>query len=220
MDERLQRPRWTPYAGPGILRHDGTHRRESPYQHLEATILPVEGGPVASTEDEVASFVAARRRGLVRFGFMLSGDLAAGEDLVQEALVRCLPSWGRLDPQGVEAYVRKVMARLAWGARRQPFAKHLTLDQANPASPDTTETSAELTDLRRALASLPPKQRVVLVLRYWQDLDVAEIAAMLGCRQGTVKSRASRAYAHLRQELGWSDVEIEAHPPAVRRGVR
>jgi DNA-directed RNA polymerase specialized sigma24 family protein len=56
-----------------------------------------------STEDEVASFVAARRQGLTRYGFMLAGDLASGEDLVQEALVRCLPSWGRLDPQGVEA---------------------------------------------------------------------------------------------------------------------
>jgi RNA polymerase sigma-70 factor (sigma-E family) len=172
---------------------------------------------VAGTEDEVASFVAARRRDLVRFGFMLAGDLAAGEDLVQEALVRCLPAWGRLDPQGVEAYVRKVMVRLAWKARRQPLNARSPLGHADPAAADIAETSAELTDLRRALTSLPPKQRVVLVLRYWQDLNEAEIADLLGCRQGTVKSRTSRAYSQLRQELDQTDdIPIVDNPPTAR----
>jgi len=172
---------------------------------------------MASTEDEAASFVAARRRELARFGFMLTGDRAAGEDLVQEALVRCLPSWGRLDPQGVEAYVRKVMARLAWKARRQPVHRR-SLDQADLATADIAESSAELTDLRRALRSLAPRQRVVLVLRFWQDLSEAEIAELLGCRQGTVKSRASRAYAELRHELGGTDdVAIVDDPSAARK---
>jgi RNA polymerase sigma factor (sigma-70 family) len=81
--------------------------------------------------------------------------------------------------------------------------------------------SAEKTDLRRALASLPPQQRVVLILRYWQDLSEAEIAELLGCRQGTVKSRASRAYAQLRQELGWSDdAAIANNMPGVRGDAR
>ena len=172
---------------------------------------------MTSTQDEVASFVAARRQGLTRFGFMLTGDPAAGEDLVQEALVRCLPSWGRLDPQGVEAYVRKVMARLAWKARRHPLRMHPSSDQAEPATADIADASAEQTDLRRALTSLPPQQRVVLVLRYWQDLSEAEIADLLGCRQGTVKSRASRAYAQLRQELDWSDDAAIADNPATAR---
>ena len=175
---------------------------------------------MASTEDEVASFVAARRRDLARFGFMLAGDLAAGEDLVQEALIRCLPAWGRLDPQGVEAYVRKVMARLAWKARRHPLSTQLSLDNADPSTADIAEMSAEQTDLRRALSGLPAQQRVVLVLRYWQDLSEVEIAEQLGCRQGTVKSRASRAYAQLRQELDWSDdVAIAENPAAARRDV-
>src|SRR5262245_47543790 len=136
---------------------------------------------------------------------MLAGDRAAGEDLVQEALLRCLPAWERLDPQGVEAYIRKVMARLAWRARRQPLNLHLSSYHSEPATADIADASAELTDLRQALTSLPPKQRVVLVLRYWQDLNEAEIADLLGCRQGTVKSRASRAYAQLRQDLDWTD---------------
>lgn len=176
---------------------------------------------MTSTEDEVASFVAARRQGLMRFGFMLTGDRAAGEDLVQEALIRCLPSWGRLDPQGVEAYVRKVMVRLAWKARRNPLRMHPSPGQAEPTTADIAEMSAEKTDLRRALASLPPQQRVVLILRYWQDLSEAEIAELLGCRQGTVKSRASRAYAQLRQELGWSDdAAIANNMPGVRGDAR
>src|SRR3954465_2232798 len=136
---------------------------------------------------------------------MLTGDRAAGGDLVQEALIRCLPSWGRLDPQGVESYVRKVMSRLAWKARRHPLRMSSSPSEAEPTTADIAHTSSEQSDLRRALRALPPQQRVVLVLRYWQDLSEAEIAELLGCRQGTVKSRASRAYAQLRDELGWTD---------------
>jgi RNA polymerase sigma-70 factor (sigma-E family) len=173
---------------------------------------------VTTTEDDVASFVAARWQGLVRFGFMLTGDRAAGEDLVQEALLRCLPSWGRLDPQGVEAYVRKVMARLAWKARRHPLRMSWSSDHPEPATVDIAEASSEESDLRRALGGLPAQQRVVLVLRYWQDLSEAEIAELLGCRQGTVKSRASRAYAQLRRELDWSDDASITHRTATVRG--
>jgi RNA polymerase sigma-70 factor (sigma-E family) len=173
---------------------------------------------VTRTENDVASFVAARWHGLVRFGFMLTGDRAAGEDLVQEALLRCLPSWGRLDPQGVEAYVRKVMSRLAWKARRHPLRMSRSSDQAELTTADIADTSSEQSDLRRALRGLPPQQRVVLVLRYWQDLSEVEIAELLGCRQGTVKSRASRAYAQLRDELDWSDDASVSNDTAMVRG--
>ena len=91
-----------------------------------------------------------------------------------------------------------------------------SLDAAEPVTADIAETSSEQSDLREALRGLPRQQRVVLVLRYWQDLSEAEIAELLGCRQGTVKSRASRAYAHLRQELGWSldgPTDPSADPP-------
>jgi len=173
---------------------------------------------VTTTEDDVASFVAARWQSLVRYGFMLTGDRAAGEDLVQEALLRCLPSWGRLDPQGVESYVRTVMARLAWKARRHLLRMSSSARQAEPTTADIADASSEQSDLRQALRGLPPQQRVVLVLRYWQDLSEAEIAELLGCRQGTVKSRASRAYAQLRQELGWSVDPSTTHDAAIARG--
>jgi RNA polymerase sigma-70 factor (sigma-E family) len=173
---------------------------------------------VTGTEDDVASFVSARWAALVRYGFMLTGDRAAGEDLVQEALLRCLPSWGRLDPHGVESYVRKVMARLAWKARRHPLKMSSTPGRAEPTTVDIADASSEQSDLRRALLGLPPQQRVVLILRYWQDLSEAEIAELLGCRQGTVKSRASRAYAQLRRELGWSVDASMTNDTATVRG--
>src|SRR4051812_43491137 len=149
---------------------------------------------------------------------MLTGDRAAGEDLVQEALLRCLSSWGRLDPQGVEGYVRKVMSRLAWKARRHPLRMASSSGQAEPMTADIADRSSEQSDLRRALRGLPRQQRVVLVLRYWQDLSEAEIAELLGCRIGTVKSRASRAYAQLRQELGWPDDAAMTNDTAIVRG--
>ena len=173
---------------------------------------------MTDTDDDVASFVAVRWQALVRYGFMLTGDRAAGEDLVQEALLRCLPSWGRLDPHGVEGYVRKVMARLAWKARRHPLRMSSSPGQADPTTADIADSSSEQSDLRRALKGLPPQQRVVLVLRYWQDLSEAEIADLLGCRQGTVKSRASRAYAQLREQLDWSVEASMADDTAIARG--
>src|SRR4051795_2026949 len=176
-----------------------------------------EGSAVTGTEDDVASFVAARWPSLVRYGFMLTGDRAAGEDLVQEALLRCLPSWGRLDPPGVESYVRKVMSRLAWKAHRHPLRMSSSA-QTEPVTADIADSSSEQSDLQRALRGLPRQQRVVLVLRYWQDLSEAEIAELLGCRQGTVKSRASRAYARLRDELGWSVDPSMTNDTAIVRG--
>ena len=173
---------------------------------------------MTTTEDDVAAFVSARWPALVRYGFMLTGDRAAGEDLVQEALLRCLPSWDRLDPQGVESYVRKVMARLAWKARRHHLRMSSTHGRAEPTTADIADMSSEHSDLERGLRGLPSQQRVVLVLRYWQDLSETEIAELLGCRQGTVKSRASRAYARLRQELRWSDDASMTTDRAIVRG--
>jgi RNA polymerase sigma factor (sigma-70 family) len=139
---------------------------------------------------------------------------------VREAFCAAFPLGSGSIPRGLESYIRKVMARLAWRAHRQPFKLHPSSSHVDTTTADIADTSAELTDLRQALVGLPSKQRVVLVLRYWQDLNEAEIAELLGCRQGTVKSRASRAYAQLRQDLGWTDdVAIADNSPAAGRDV-
>lgn len=157
------------------------------------------------TDERVAAvdeFVAARWAALCRFGYMMTGDASSAEDLVQEALARCLPRWKSLEPRGAEQYIRRVMARLAWkGARlaRQSVVPDLR-EQDPPA-----EGAIRAADVARALSRLPRDQRVVIVLRYWLDYDEATIADTLRCRRGTVKSRASRAYAQLRSDLNLVD---------------
>lgn len=155
-------------------------------------------------EDSRARFVAfvdARQTALVSYAYMLTGSWADSEDLVQTALTRCLPTWGRLREDTAEAYVRKVVARLAWQRRRRPSYGDVPLNDAlHTAAPPGAPEGA--LDLQAALAQLPRDQRVVLVLRYWLDLPERETADFLGCRVGTVKSRTARALERLRSSLG------------------
>ncbi len=152
----------------------------------------------------VDEFVAARWSPLCRFGYLLVGSREGARDLTQEALVKCLPRWSSLDAAGVEQYVRKVMARIAWNDARR---RHET---SVPTLPDqegvhALDEWARAVDVARALARLPRDQRIVIILRYWLDYDEATIADTLGCRRGTVKSRASRAYSQLRTDLNLVD---------------
>ncbi len=171
--------------------------------------LPRDRAEVADFEE----FVAARWDRLVRFAYLLTGDTHEAQDLLQESLARAWSKWTSLDPAGAEAYVRTIVSRLAW---RRGTRRKLLLAADALESVDTRVDSADLlvgraADVARALAALPRDQRVVLVLRYWLDLDEAAIARQLGCRRGTVKSRASRAYARLRCDplLSGYDVDLE-----------
>lgn len=145
-------------------------------------------------------FVESRYPALVRFGALLTADPGRGEDLVQDALVKTLRAWDRLGPDGdPEAYTRRVMTHASWRAARRLWRGERPTEML-PERPG--EDEAERVDtadaVRRALATLPAQQRVVLVLRYWAHLSETEIAAQLGISAGTVKSRASRALAALR----------------------
>lgn len=153
---------------------------------------------------EADEFVAARWNALCRFGYLMTGDAAAAQDLVQEAIEKCLPRWERLERRGAESYIRKVMSRLAWkDARRAVPTVTPDITQQRPLAEDSARTA----DVARALARLPRDQRVVIVLRYWLDYDESTIAEILGCRRGTVKSRASRAYTQLRSDLNLVDYD-------------
>lgn len=156
------------------------------------------------TDHGFADFVTARYAALVRHGVLLTGDQGHGEDLAQEALVKTYQAWRRLYPDGdAEAYTRKVMVRAAWRAGRRLWRREVPTGVL-PEHP--TLDPYELGDTARlvldALRALPGQQRVVLVLRYWAGFSEQEIAAQLGCSTGTVKSRASRAVAALRQDDG------------------
>ena len=146
-------------------------------------------------------FVRARYASLLRTAYLLLGDRGLAEDLVQTGLEKTLGAWDRLAGVEVaEAYTRTTMVRLVgrWGRRRwhgEIPTSQLPDRDAAPARDAGLEV-----DVRKALARLPWEQRAVLVLRYFDDLTEREIAAVLGCGVGTVKSRASRALDALRRD--------------------
>ena len=154
-------------------------------------------------EDEFADFVAGALPRLLRFGHVLTGNPAAAEDLVQTALGRSLRAWRLHRIDDPHAFVRKIMVNsyASW-YRRQGSREIVTADPASRAVTD--DLSARLDDrdaVWRALLVLPPRQRAVVVLRYYEDLSELEIAAVMGTSAGTVKSQAARALRRLAQIL-------------------
>ena len=147
-------------------------------------------------------FLAERGEPLLRTAVLLAGSREAGEDLLQAALERLLRRWRAIegDPEG---YLRRTLYHLAADNWRQQRAwrKRLRLLQAG-AGAAAGDGTAEV-DLRdslvRLLMQLPPRQRAVIVARYWEQLTEAESAQVLGCSLGTVKSAASRGLRKLRE---------------------
>jgi len=144
---------------------------------------------------------------LFRTALLLAGqDRAAAEDLLQLALERTYRHWGRVCGSGdPERYVRRILANAANDRWRRAFRRPerpLQPGDAGPVVADQTDAVAERDFLARTLAGLPPRQRTVLVLKYYNDLSEAEIADVLGCSVGTVKSQASRGLARLRAVTG------------------
>ncbi len=144
-------------------------------------------------------FVAARGAALSRAAFLLTGDHHAAEDLVQSALARVLRHWRRVADGDPEAYVRRVMYNLQaswWRRRRVP--EQPTAAPPERAGADPYAAAALRLSLDKALALVSPKQRAVLVLRFYEDLTEAQAAELLGCSVGTVKRHAHVGLARLR----------------------
>jgi RNA polymerase sigma-70 factor (sigma-E family) len=149
--------------------------------------------------DGFAEFVVARQAALLRTAYLLTGHAQDAEDLVQTTLVKVVPQWRRIrdDP---EPYVRRAMVNeniSRWRRRRWR-------EQSADVLPELLSTEAdhaELLVVRDALATLAPRQRAVLVLRYYEGMSEREIAAQLGIAPGTVKSQARDALARLRAVL-------------------
>ena len=150
-------------------------------------------------------FAATRMPGVLRFAAVLSGDQATAEDLAQEVLIRAYARWDRIGClDRPELYVRKMMLNefLSWRRRssRQIPAGGMASEPASIA-PDHAAEYNEREALLAELGKLPRRQRAVLVLRYYEDRGDSEIADLLGCSPGTVRSHASRALAALRVEM-------------------
>jgi RNA polymerase sigma-70 factor (sigma-E family) len=161
-------------------------------------------GPPDGDGAEFAAFVASRSTALLRTAYLLTGDQHAAEDLVQSALARTHQAWRRLHAAAnAEAYTRRVMYHLqvSWW-RRGRIGELLSGDppEPRPGGADR-DHAADVTlrlSLRAALDRLTPRQRAVLVLRYFDDRSEAETAEILGVHLGTVKSQTAKALARLR----------------------
>jgi RNA polymerase sigma-70 factor (sigma-E family) len=161
------------------------------------------------TVSEMERFLAERADRLMRTAVLLTGSREAGQDLLQTALERLLRHWRRLDGDP-EGYLRRTLYNLAAdGFRRQSrLQRKLLLLRAAPPPADPI-AEVDLRDaLVRLLLQLPPRQRAVLVLRYWEQLTEAETAAVLGLPEGTVKSATSRGLRRLRELAdGWQHTD-------------
>ena len=141
---------------------------------------------------------------LVRVTYAVSGDLGVAEDAVQTAFAKAYRTWRRVSRHDApEAYVRKMAFNEVLNTRRRAHTRREVARAELPEAPGPTSYDETLAhdEMWRAVSALPPRQRAVLVLRYYEDLSEQQIADVLGCRPGTVKSQASAALATLRTRL-------------------
>jgi len=157
---------------------------------------------------ELEQFLSERADHLLRTAVLLAGSREAGEDLLQTAIERLLRRWRRLDGDP-EGYLRRTLCNLATDGYRRTgrWRQKERLLRAGLRQEQDPAGAVDLRDaLVRLLLRLPPRQRAVLVLRYWEQLTDAEAAEALGCSEGTVKSAGSRGMARLRELAGeWND---------------
>ncbi len=154
-------------------------------------------------EQEYVEYVRARMPYLRRLAYRLCGQWAAADDLVQDCLVALYRHWRTATmAANLDAYVRAMLVHAYLADRRRSWARRvLPVAEMNQLTPGTPDRADDRLDLLAALAKLSRGQRAVLVLRFWEDLDVAATAAVLGCSPGTVKSQTSYAVAALRRLL-------------------
>jgi RNA polymerase sigma-70 factor (sigma-E family) len=152
---------------------------------------------------EFSEYVAARGSALERFAYVLTGDADLAQDLVQTALLKAYRRWRWVTrAEHPDAYVRRIVTTsyLDWRRRRSNAEAPVGV-VPDRAGPDLAEGVVERDRLRRALGTLTPRQRAVLVLRHYEGLDDAAIAALLRCGEVSVRSHASRGAARLRESL-------------------
>jgi len=162
-----------------------------------------------TVQREFERFAAEASDALFRTGYLMTGDVRDTEDLLQETFLRVAQRWGRVrSMEHPAAYARRILINLVLKGASRRSRQQAELGP-QPATAETADEHAaralrdvdDLAEFRWALAQLAPRQRAVLVLRYWADLPVAEVASLLGCSAGTITSTASRAAARLAHTL-------------------
>jgi RNA polymerase sigma-70 factor (sigma-E family) len=159
-------------------------------------------------DEDFAEFVGARWGSLYRLAYLLAASPTGAEDLLQTTLEKAYMNWGRIGRmEYAEAYVRRMLANTMISGRRRAWTREQPSDQL----PEAWGDSEDMPVLDRSLlwpliCALPERQRAVIVLRYYEDLSEAQIADVLGCAPGTVKSQASAAMAALRRAVAATGV--------------
>jgi RNA polymerase sigma-70 factor (sigma-E family) len=164
---------------------------------------------VSGEADGFAQFIEARESALQRTAWLLTNDWALAQDLVQTALARSWPYWGRIrrgdDP---EVYVRRVMVNTwaTWRRRRWKAEEPSGMLADRADSGDMAAEVATRVAIRQLLAALTERQRTVVILRLFDDLPEAQVAQILGCAVGTVKATLSQALTRLRSDEHLADL--------------
>jgi len=160
---------------------------------------------MASRQDEFTAFAQHASPRLLGTAYLLCGDWHTAEDLTQTALAKVFASWHRVrNHDALHAYARRTLLNSYFvDCRRTRRAPVLMADVADLGEAAAPAVNSELRlALTAALATLPPRVRAIVVLRYWEDLSVDQVATQLGCSAGNVKSQSARALDKLRQLLG------------------
>jgi RNA polymerase sigma-70 factor (sigma-E family) len=154
-------------------------------------------------EDDYREFVVARLDKLGRFAYLLCRDWHRAEDAVQTALTRLYLSWGRVSLRSPDAYARRIIANVLHDQRQRHWFRRERPSYHLPerAAPDPAEHTAARMTMLDALARLPDRQRLAVVLRHWEDLSVEDAAEIMGCSTGAVKSQTARGLQSLRELL-------------------
>jgi RNA polymerase sigma-70 factor (sigma-E family) len=161
--------------------------------------------PADSDHAAYVEFVTVRWAALYRTAYLLTGNHSEADDLLQSALVKTFIAWGRVAKVGEpDAYVRRIMANALISSRRRGVWRRERVQHKAPdlPSPSHEPASVDRLNLWDHIKVLPPRQRAVIVLRFYEDMSERQIAETLGCSAGTVKSQASDALRTLRSRLG------------------
>ncbi|UMP00879.1 SigE family RNA polymerase sigma factor [Amycolatopsis sp. EV170708-02-1] len=151
-------------------------------------------------DTDFSEYFAARVQRFRRLAFGMCGDWHGAEDLVQATFVQLYRRWRRVRPDTVDAYARRILLNLFLSGKRKHRGELVTSAPPDRAAP-ATHDSHDRIDLERVLGDLTPRQRAMVVLRFLEDLSVAEVASLLGVAEGTVKSQTARGVEALRAVL-------------------
>lgn len=167
-------------------------------------------------EQEFAEYFTARREAMRRMAYLICGDWHRADDLAQNAFVALHRHWRKVrDKAALDSYMRRALIHAAIDESRRPWRRERLVHEVPDAPTDAGEIAESVVTRHALLAALrevPPRQRAVLVLRFLEGLDIAAVAEVMKCSEGTVKSQSARGLRALREALGGDLDNLRSRP--------